>query len=128
MNSHDGRYSRRSHSTFTCLVWLLSDRSLWLPDRIKAPLLDGIGARGLWVMDLDDMKNPLPAAMFTHGSKGFKATRTVRAGAESLIAAALAELRIAETAAKIANRLFERGFVDAWYAEQDAIQAARRRR
>lgn len=128
VNSHDGHYSRRSHSTFACLIWLLTDRSQWLPDRIKAPLLDGIGARGLWMMDLDDMKNPLPAAMFKHGRKGFKATRTVRAGAEALISAALEELRIAESAAAITNRFFEHGFVDAWYVEQDAIQTARRRR
>lgn len=128
VNSHNGRYSRRSHSTFACLVWLLSDKSKWLPERIKEALLDGIRSRGLWMMDLDDMKNPLIAAMFNHGQKGFKPTKTVRAGAETLIAAALNELRVAESAATIANRFFERGFVDAWYAEQDAIQAARRRR
>lgn len=128
VNSHDGHYSRRSHSAFECLVWLLSDRSRWLPERIKAPLLDGIGSRGLWVMDLNDMKNPLLAAMFKHGRKGFKATRSVRAGAESLIEAALGELRIEDSAATIAGRFFEQGFVDAWYADQDAIQAARRGR
>ncbi len=128
VNSHDSHYSRRSHSAFECLVWLLSDGSHWLPNPIKAPLLDGIGSRGLWVMDLNDMKNPLLAAMFKHGRKGFKATRTVRAGVETLIDAALAQLRIADSAAMIAGRFFEGSFVDAWYAEQDAIQAARRGR
>lgn len=79
-------------------------------------------------MDLNDMKNPLLAAMFKIGRKGFNATRTVGAGAESLIAAALVELRIAESATTIAGRFFERGFVDAWYAEQDGLQSARRGR
>jgi hypothetical protein len=128
VDCHNGRYSRRSHSTFTCLVWLLSNRSNWLPDRIKAPLLDGIGARGLWVHDLLGTSNPLIDAMLKHGRKSFQATRTVRASAEDFIASALNQLQIDESAATVANRFFERRFIDAWYAEEEAIAAARRRR
>lgn len=128
VNSHDGRYSRRSHSTFDCLTWLLADQSQWMPSRIKEPLLEGIRARGLWLSDLDDMQSPLPAGIFKHGRKGFKVTRGIRTGTESLFAEALDRLGFIEPAAAIADRFFEMGFVDAWYAEQEAIQAARRRR
>lgn len=128
VNSHDGRYSRRSFSTFDCLAWLLSDRSRWLPSPIKTALTDGIRARGLWMTDVDDLKNPLVAAIFNHGRKGFKMTRAVRTGTDELVAGALSRLGLADSAVEIADRFIELDFVDAWYAEQEAIQAARRRR
>lgn len=128
VNNRDGHDCRRSHSAFKCFVWLLFDRLRWLPERIKVPLLDGIGSRALWVMDRNDMKNPLLATMSKNGRKGFKATRTVRAEAVSLIEAALGELQIEDSAATIVGRFFEQDFVDAWYGEKKAIQSARQGR
>lgn len=128
VNSHDGEYNRRSHSTFDCLTWLLADQSQWMPSLISDALLQGFRERGLWLHDVDDMKNSLVAAMFKHGRKGFKLTRSVRAGAKALFEEALARLRIAESATTITGRFFELGFVDAWYVDQEAIRAARRGR
>jgi len=127
VNSHDGRYSRRAHSTFECLTWLLSDQSAWLPERIAAPLEDGFRSRGLWFNDLDDLQNPMVAALYKHGRKGFRLTRTVRRSIEDLFAAAISKLDLATSSAAITDRFIERQFIEGWYSEQEAIRAARRR-
>jgi TIR domain len=128
VNSHDGSYSRRSHSTFVCLAWLLSDESSWLPARIAGPLEDGFRSRGLWFSDLDDMDNPLVAALYKHGRKGFRLTRAVRRATEDLLDTAVGRLGLTTPATTIADRFIERGFIDGWYAEQEAIRVARSRR
>lgn len=128
VNSHDYHYSRRSHSTFDCMVWLLSDASAWLPTRIAEPLLEGFASRGLWLNDLHNFSNPLPAAMYRHSAKKFSVTKSVREGAVELIAEALARLQINGAAPAIADRFFGAGLIEGWYAEQAAIRAARSRR
>jgi hypothetical protein len=126
VNSHDMHYSRRSHSTFECLTWLLSNQSAWLPTRIATPLEDGLRSRGLWFNDLGDLQSPLVAALYKHGRKGFRLTRSVRRGLEDALAAATAKLGLTTPVATLGDRFVERQFIEHWYAEQEAIQAARR--
>lgn len=125
--SHDGRYSRRSHPAFDCLTWLLSDESSWLPERITKPLQDGFRSSGLWLRDVDDLNNPMVASLYKHRRKGFRMTRNVRRGTEELLSAAIRRLGLATPVKTVADRFIDRQFIEGWYAEQEAIQAARRR-
>jgi hypothetical protein len=118
VNSHDSHYSRRSHSMFECLAWLLSDDSAWLPKRIAEPLEDGFRSRGLWFGDLDDVKNPFVAALYKHGRKGFRTTRAVRRGLEELLAGAIDRLGLPSSPAQLSDRFIERQFIESWYTEQ----------
>lgn len=125
VNSHDHHYTRRCHSTFDCLTWLLSSESNWLPARISDTLLDGFQSRGLWFQNIYNQNNGLAAAMYNHRRKGFKVTRSVRAGAEELFALAVSRLRIKDSPSAIANRFFQARFVEEWYIEQEEIRASR---
>lgn len=127
VNAHDGRYSRRTHSTFECLAWLLSDDAAWLPERLSSTLIEGIRSRGLWLNDLDDYDNALARGLFDKTRKGFQLTRSVRTATISLFDDAAAALRLETSGALIAERFFERDIVGGWYDEQDAIKAARAR-
>lgn len=128
VRSHDAHYSRHSHSAFDCLAWLLSDHSQWLPARVSEPLLDGFKVGSLWFDDVTDTNNALSAALFKHGRRGFKVTRNVRAGAEELFGAALSCLALTGSSAELADRFFEHGFVDAFYAREEERAAMRRSR
>jgi hypothetical protein len=125
--SHDGRYSRRSHSAFDCLTWLLSDESSWLPERITKPLQVGFQSSGLWLRDVDDLNNSMVASLYKHRRRGFRMTRNVRRGTEELLSAAIRRLGLATPVKTVADRFIDRQFIEGWYAEQEAIQTARRR-
>ncbi|WP_430414026.1 toll/interleukin-1 receptor domain-containing protein [Parasphingorhabdus sp.] len=127
VHSHDGQYSRFSYSTFDCMAWLLSEASRWMPHQIKIMLIEGLRDKGFWFHDIAELDNGLSAAMFNHGRKGFKSTRSVRAGAEALFEESISRLEIEGSASAIANRFFELDFVDAWYAANEFNRAARSR-
>ena len=127
VNAHDGAYSRRVHTTFECLAWLLSDDAAWLPSRIAAKLVEGIRDRGLWFNDLDDFDNAFAQALFNKTRRGFRLTRAVRAALVSLFAEAAATLRLGTSAEILANRFTDHDLVGGWYDEQDAIKKARAR-
>jgi hypothetical protein len=127
VHAHDYHYSRRSHSTFDCLAWLLADDSAWLPARIAQPLKEGFREGGMWFRDPNDMNNPFVAALYKHSSKGFRLTRTVQQGAHELFAGAASRLGLETPAQTIAVRFFESGFIEAYYSWEDARTATRRR-
>jgi hypothetical protein len=128
VNTHNFNYSRRLHSTFDCMAWLLSDQSLWMPTELKDRLVDGIKSRALWFNDVVGNDKQVTSKMYNKCRKTFTITRGIRLDVESLFNDALGRLNIVESSTQIARRFFEHEFIDAWYQEQANLKARRLRK
>lgn len=76
-----GNLSAPQHPDTDYLIWLLSQDSAWMPQNVKAVLIEGILARGLWAAELakGEIWNPMLAAAFgKDAEKPFSWTEAMR--------------------------------------------------
>ena len=127
VNAHDLSYSRGVFSGFECLVWLLSDESNWMPDKLKATLKQGFRQRVLWwLTQIPHASSSLvEAALAERPTRVIHYTRTLRAQLADACGQALQELGIGEDASRVASRLIEGSFLESRYDERERLQAAR---
>ena len=48
VHAHNASYSRRVFEGFECLIWLLSDESIWMPDTLRETLKQGFRESVYW--------------------------------------------------------------------------------
>ena len=48
VDAHDGSYSRQVFNGFECLIWLLCDKSSWMPEELRETLKRGFRERVSW--------------------------------------------------------------------------------
>ena len=128
VNGHDGSYSRRIFSGFECLIWLLSDRSRWMPEKLRETLKRGFRERVSWWANeaSNHCDDALLEALHRPRSK-FSYTRALRDSIIGLCTEALKELRIEESAEDILSRFIGGAFLEGFYEEEGRIREARKR-
>ena len=126
VNAHDGHYSRRSFSSFECLGWLLSDAAAWMPSLLQQKLLTGMHSRPYgWSRDILFADDEFARALLRKSRSAFRLTRGVKAALVELIAQSLLAIGVDQSASLVADRFIERGFVDAYYADEERLKALR---
>jgi hypothetical protein len=129
VNAHDSRYSRKLFNSFQCLGWLLSDAGPWMPSQLRETLIEGMyGHPYGWSHDVMFAKDDFARALLRKTRRAFRFTRNIKAALVELFAESLHAMGIAQDALVIADRFIERGFVEAYYVEEERLWASRRRR
>ena len=127
VNAHDGSYSRRVFNAFECLMWLLSDKSFWMPEGLRETLKRGFRERVIWwVTEVNDAHYAVLKALIEQPKSRFRYTRTLRSQLIGSCEQALKKLQIGEDAGKIISSFIESRFLEGYYEEQERIREARR--
>ena len=127
VNAHDLNYSRRVFNAFECLIWLLSDKSSWMPEGLRETLKRGFRERVTWwVPEVTGSEHAVSMALLERPKSRFRYTRTLRSQLIGSCEQALKKLQIGEDADKIISRFIESRFLEGYYEEQERIREARR--
>lgn len=127
VNAHDRSYSRRVFNAFECLIWLLSDKSSWMPEGLRETLKRGFRERVTWwVTEINDARYAVLKALVERPKSRFRYTRTLRSQLIGSCEQALKNLQSGEDAGKITSNFIESGFLEGYYEEQERIREARR--
>ena len=128
VNAHDGSYSRQVFNGFECLIWLLCDKSSWMPTELRETLKRGFRERvSWWVTQVSDSSGVVLAALHERPKSMFRYTRTLRAELVGSCVQALQKLEIREDADKVVSRFIEGRFFEGYYEEQARIREARKK-
>lgn len=131
VGAHTHHYGRRVHGAFTCLTWLLADAANWLPELLRKRLMNGMRTNTYsWSTEthVAGTDNAFFDALWRGTKSKFRFSREVRSGLQDLIGHALKELGIVESAAGIAQRFAQGGFVEGYFEDSDRRRARRPRR
>ena len=126
------------HEDADHLLWLLSDRSKWLPAAIRETLLDGLcrcTARWPWQERSRDRRFNWPGAGSAQEAlwqfrtrRKFAWTEDVMADWRGRINVAREALELPETTEELLTRVRDAGVVDRWKAEEAELASTRARR
>jgi hypothetical protein len=122
VNAHTHDYLRQRYGGFTCLTWLLTDAANWLPELLRARLINGMRTKTYpWASPtyIIGSRNAFHDALWRRTRSKFRFSREIRSGLEELIGTALRELGVAESVANVTQRFIEGGFVDGYFNEND---------
>ena len=127
--AHDGSYSREGFNGFECLIWLLCDKSSWMPEDLRETLKRGFRERvSWWVTQISNSSGVALAVLHKRSKSTFSYTRTLRAELVGSCVQALQKLEIREDADKVVSRFIEGGFLEGYYEEKERIREARKKR
>ena len=112
------------------VVWLLSDQSLWMPERVRTFLTTGMKKSATWYwlghlspheeeigLRLHKHRGALLGALLTaKGVRSFEVTQACVADTEGRVAETARLLDITQPASELAERFFEEGFIREWFA------------
>ena len=129
VNAHNGSYSRRCLNGFECLIWLLSDDSIWMPEELREILKKGFKDRvSWWITDISVSGGIVSDVLYKRPRSRFAYTRTLKKDLVNLCERALHELAIDEDPNKTVAHFIEWGFLEGFYDEEERIREARRER
>lgn len=118
------------YDTIDYVAWFLSTASDWMPDAVRAYLIEGLKAWPVWPWS--DWKSEsdftgnaatgkLLDELYSHRShKAFRLTKSVREDLRSRLEYATTLLRLPEGAAELSDRFLSAGFIEAFYAHRRA--------
>ena len=128
VNAHDASYSRRCFNGFECLIWLLSDDSIWMPEELREMLKKGFKDRvSWWIADISVSRGIVLDVLYKQPRSRFAYTRSLKKDLVSLCEHALHELRSDEDPNKIVAHFIEWGFLEGFYDERERVREARRK-
>ncbi len=97
-------------------VWLLSDKSNWLPDYVQSTFIEGFRDWDVWLdgsgaFDTEDPAEGLKREVFRGANEGrdFEMTKTARESLVAAVQASVAKLGLPEAAETLADRLVATG-------------------
>ena len=126
VHGHDASYSRRVFNGFECLIWLLSNQSCWMPERLMETLKRGFRERvSWWINEVSDYHENALLVVYEQPRSKFSYTSALRAGITNLCLKALKELGIKENADDVVVRFIEGEFLEGYYEEQRRREARR---
>ena len=114
------RFYRNPHGGVTCLAWLLSDDSEWMPQVLKAALLKGFLEKTFhWSFRLLSAfpNNDFSKALYLKPPSRFALTRSVVAGLQDIFRHSVDELQLETKPEDLASRFVENGFIYAFHEE-----------
>lgn len=128
INAHDSYYFRTRYTTFDTLVWLLSNNSLWLTERIRAFLIQGIKETDNWIREgAYGGLSHLQDALWTKSRNQFRLTSTLRKELVMMVEESCVNLDIKENTELIASKIIDHNFFDSYYDFQDHWKSLRKK-
>lgn len=114
---------------FTGLIWLLSEKSNWLPERYRNILIQGISERDLWLTGLllQYYNNPFLSALMNKTRRQFSLTTKVKNGLRQIVEDIKKELKITEDSEEIISYLLKVDIINRYYDSQDKLKRKRGR-
>ena len=127
VNAQNGSYSRRVFNGFECLIWLLSDDSIWMPEELREMLKEGFRTRvSWWVNEIDDYSYSALTGLRERPKSRFRYTRALRAELGGYCDQARKKLEIGQDVGSILSRFIDGRFLEGYYEEKRRIREARR--
>lgn len=123
----------RFYATIDYVAWFLSTASSWLPEKVHAFLLEGLKrwAMWLWYGHESEYANYTGAGALSKEmmARLGKSRRILGKRAlqdlQSRLAASAHNVNLPESAAELASRFLDCGFIEAWHEEQERHQSRR---
>jgi hypothetical protein len=126
VSGRGGQDSASHHHVTDYIMWLLSDESTWMPDRVRSVLIDGMREWTVWDIDLThhDIWDPILAAeIYGRDRRPMRWTRSMRRWLDDVVGRSLSRLGVKEDATVVSQRFIERDFIGA----RDEMDRQRRR-
>jgi len=124
-NGHDTNYYRYNGSTFDGLIWLLSDDSSWLPERLRKVLINGTKQRDTWIQQIKPRDNSFYTAIYHAHENEFQFSIEVKEGLFELILKAIENLSIKDRPERILQRILEEKMIESYFAYLQETEARR---
>jgi hypothetical protein len=118
------------YEIFEDIVWLLSDHSDWLPDKIRQLLIRGTVDWPVWVSGKRiahsyDEKGLYYALLHASRPSRFKLTRTLRASLDNLVEEALRTLGVGADVKSISESFIKAGYIEGYFRMEKQRRARR---
>ena len=126
-DAHDMNYFRCEAEIFEGLVWLLSEDSMWLPQKYRETFIKGICSQDRWAQYAYKVKNQFLHALITKSRKQFKLSKSLKQELFELVEEAKKNLAIQDNSDKIVNRLVEIDLIKCYYDYRDWLEEQRNR-
>lgn len=129
VNAHDGYYSRNVFNGFQCLVWLLCNDSLWMPEKLRETLVLGFKERvSWWVHAVAESSDAVRKVLYKRRNSKVSYTRTLTAELGGCCVQALQELGIDADVDDMVSQFIAGRFLEGYYEEKERIREAREQR
>jgi len=127
-NGHDTRYYRYDGSTFDGLIWLLSDDSKWLPEKLRRTLINGTKQRSVWIEQIKAKDNAFYNALYLSQENEFSLTDDINGGLLDLIKTAMVNQSIKGDPEELLKRFVEEKMIESYFLYLTSIESKRRKR
>lgn len=118
VTAQDGSYSRSVFNGFECLVWLLSDNSEWMPEKLREVLKQGFRDKVYWWIT-GFYSDVILDTLWDRPRSKFSYTKTLRTTLLEQCGYALQELELdVDDGDKITAQFIEYGFLEGYYEEK----------
>jgi hypothetical protein len=123
----------RVYETIDYVTWFLSDRSSWMPTRIRRFLIEGLKEWAVWqwhqpandIRSLGVKENPIYGSLLVEMDKAkswprFKLSENALHDIEARMQASATVLKLKESGATLAKHFLEERFIE-WFYEQQKV-------